>query len=127
MANLTSMNTRKLLIGTGVALVTNLAVYGIASASGATWEAGLPFPINLLMVAAATIVPMLLGWQVVRLLGKRKPALITWAAWLGLAFALATAPSGLIAAMDISTGPALSSMHVVVGLAWFFSIKSKKN
>jgi hypothetical protein len=127
MAKLSNVNTRRLLIGTGVALATNLAVYGIASTSGATWEAGLPFPISLLMVAAATIVPMLLGGLVVRLLSKNKPSLITWAAWLGLAFAVATAPSGLIAAKDISTGLALSSMHIVVGLAWFFSIKSKKD
>lgn len=79
------------------------------------------------MVAGATIFPMVLGSQIVRVLGKWKPSIITMAAWLVLVFSIAGSPSGWIASNDLATGLALGAMHVVVGLAWFFSINHSKN
>lgn len=127
MAHHSSVSTRKVLIGTGFALIANLAIYLIGNAAGATWSVGLPFTVGLPMVAAATIVPMILGGLIVRQLGKWKPVLITWAAWLVLAFSIAGAPSGWIASQDLPTGLSLAGMHIVVGLAWFFSITTNNN
>ncbi len=121
------VSTKRVLVGTGAALIANIALFLIGNASGATWNVGLPFTVGLPMVAGATILPMLLGSQVVRLLGKWKNSIITMAAWLVLVFSIAGAPSGWFASNDLATGLALGAMHVVVGLAWFFSINHRKN
>jgi hypothetical protein len=121
------VSTKRVLVGTGAALIANLALFLIGDISGATWNVGLPFTVGLPMVAGATIFPMLLGSQIVRVLGRWKPSIITMAAWLVLVFSIAGAPSGWIASNDLATGIALGAMHVVVGLAWFFSINHSKN
>ena len=121
------VSTKRVVVATGVALIANVALFVIGNASGATWNVGLPFTVGLPMVAGATVLPMFLGGQVVRLLGKWKPSIITFAAWLVLVFSFAGSPSGWIASNDLATGLALGAMHVVVGLAWFFSIKHNKN
>jgi hypothetical protein len=127
LSTVSTVSNRRVFVGTGIALIANIAIYLIGDAAGATWNVGLPFALGLPVVAAATIVPMLLGGQVVRLLGKKKPALVLWAAWIVLAFSIAGSPSGWIASQDLPTGLALGSMHVVVGLAFFFSIKTNRN
>ena len=121
------VSTSRVFVGTGIALIANMGLFLIGNASGATWNAGLPFAVGLPMVAAATILPMLLGGQIVRLLGKWKPVFIKLAAWLGLVFSIAGSPSGWLASNDVPTGLALGAMHVVVGIAWFFSIKNNKS
>jgi hypothetical protein len=121
------LSTKWVFIGTGVALLANAALFLIGSAAGATWNVGLPFTVGLAMVAGATIIPMLLGGQVVRLLGSWKPSIITLSAWLVLVFSIAGAPSGWISSNDLATGLALGAMHVVVGLSWFFSINRNEN
>jgi len=120
------VSNNKVFIGTGIALFANSAIYFIGGAAGATWSVGLPFTVGLLMVAGATVFPMLLGGQVVRLVGKWKPSIITLSAWLVLVFSVAGSPSGWLASKDLATGVALGGMHFVVGLAWFFSIQSRK-
>ena len=121
------VSTKRVLVGTGAALIANLALFLIGGISGATWNVGLPFTVGLPMVAGATIFPMLLGSQIVRVLGRWEPSIITMAAWLVLVFSIAGAPSGWIASNDLATGIALGAMHVAVGLAWFFSINHSKN
>lgn len=116
------VSTKSVFIGTGAALAANLTLYLAGTAFGATWNVGLPFTVGIAMVAGATVLPMLVGGQVVRLLGKKRPAIIKWAAWLALAFSVAGSPSGWIASHDLATGISLGAMHVAVGLAWFFSI-----
>lgn len=127
MASTKTLSSRKIFIATGIALVANILIYVIASAAGATWNVGMPFTVSVFMVAGATVVPMLLGWLIVRAIAKRSPAVTTWAAWLVLAFSVAGAPSGWLASQEVATGLALGAMHIVVGLAWFFSIKSAKH
>lgn len=121
------VSTQRVLVGTGAALVANLALFLMGNVSGATWNVGLPFTVGLPMVAGATIFPMLLGSQIVRVLGKWKPSIITMAAWPVLLFSIAGAPSGWIASNDLATGLALGAMHLVVGLAWFYSLNRTKN
>jgi hypothetical protein len=121
------VSTKRVLVGTGAALIANLALFLVGNVNGATWNVGLPFTIGLPMVAGATVFPMLLGSQVVQVLGKRKPSIIKMAAWLVLVFSIAGSPSGWIASNDLATGLALGAMHVVVGLAWFISIDRNKN
>jgi hypothetical protein len=126
MASVNTVSYKKILVGTGAALIANLAVFLVGTAAGATWNVGLAFTVSLPMVAVATLLPMLLGGQAVRLLGKGKPALITWAAWLVLVFSIAGSPSGWIASQNAPTGLALGGMHFVVGIAWFFSTRPNK-
>lgn len=121
------VSTKRVLVGTGAALIANLALFLMGNVNGATWNVGLPFTVGLPMVAGATVIPMLLGSQVVRVLGRWKPSIITMAAWLVLVFSIAGSPSGWIASNDLATGLALGAMHVVVGLAWFISINRNKN
>lgn len=121
-----NVSNKKVLIATLAALVANVAIYLAGDASGATWNVGMPFTVGLAMVVGATLVPMLLGGQVVKLVGKSKSSLVNVAAWSVLIFSFAGSPMGWIASGDAPTGIALGAMHVVVGLAWFFSIRVKK-
>jgi hypothetical protein len=121
------ISNRRVLIGTVAALVANVAIYLIGSASGATWNVGMPITVGLPMVAGATVVPMLIGGQAVKLIGSWKASLINVSAWLVLVFSIAGSPSGWIASGNAPTGLSLGAMHVAVGLAWFFSIKPKHN
>lgn len=122
-----NVSNRRILVGTTVALVVNAALFYLGSVAGATWNVGIPFTVGILMVVGATVVPMLLGGQVIRLVGTRTPAIITLSAWLVPLFCVAGSPSGWIASNDVATGIALGAMHVVVGLAWFFSLKPSAN
>jgi len=112
-------------IGTGVALAANVLLFLLGSAAGATWEVGQPAPIGLAAIAAATLLPMLLGGIVVRAIAKRKPNLVGPFTWVVLVFSLVGAPGGYIASQNLPTGLALGAMHVVVGLVWFYSVRGK--
>lgn len=120
------ISTKRVAIGTVIALLANIVIYLIGSAVSATWQVGLPTTVSLPLVAFATAVPMLLGGLVVGLVSKRWPGVIGIASWVVLVFSIAGAPSGYIASQNASTGVALGAMHVVVGVAWFISIRNKK-
>lgn len=122
MAKLSTVSIRRIFIGAGIALVANLVLFAIGDVAGATWSVGLPFSVNWAMVAAASVIPILIGGQIVRMVSKTRGSINIWAAWLVLAFAVAGAPSGWIASQDLPTGIALGSMHIVVGFVWFFTI-----
>jgi hypothetical protein len=126
MAQQFQISTQRVAIGTTVALLANIVIYLIGSAASATWQVGLPTTVTLLMVALATAVPMLLGALAVGLISKRWPGVIGLASWVVLVFSIAGAPSGYISSQNAATGVALGAMHVVVGLAWFVSIRNKK-
>ncbi|NTW39818.1 MAG: hypothetical protein HGA44_07990 [Cellulomonadaceae bacterium] len=106
-------------IATGVALVLNLVVLWIGSASGATLEVEAPEPINALTVAISTVLPMALGAYVVARITRRRPGFQRFAAWAGAVAALLTAAMPFVASSDVKTATTLACMHVVVGLAWF--------
>lgn len=121
------VSNRKVLIGTLAALLANIAIYLVGNASGATWNVGMPFTVGLPMVVGATIVPMLLGGQAVKLIARRKASLVNVSAWLVLVFSIAGSPMGWIASGNVPTGLALGAMHFTVGMAWFLSIKPQQN
>lgn len=118
---------KKVLLGTGAALVANVGIYLLGNSAGATWSVGLPFTLGVPIIAMATIAPMVVGSQAVRLISKWKPNFIKISAWLGLIFSIVGAPGGWIASNDLTTGLALGSMHVTVGVAWFYSIRATKS
>jgi len=126
MANHLKVNNKRVGIGTAIALVVDVALYFIGNASAATWQVGLQFPISLPIIVFATLAPMLIGALVVNLLSKRWKNTVNFTSWAALIFAIAGAPGGYISSNDLPTGIALGSMHFVVGLTWFFSIRGKK-
>ena len=121
------ISLKRLFISTLAALVANLALFFIGDANGATWDVGMPITLGVGMVAGATVLPMLLGGQFVRVLGRTKPSIITLSAWLVPVLSIASAPGGLISSGDLATGLALAAMHLVIAVAWFFSINRAKN
>jgi hypothetical protein len=126
MAHQFQISTKRVAIGTAIALLTNIVIYLIGSSASATWQVGLPTTVSLPLVAIATAVPMLLGGLTVGLISKRWPGVIGLSSWAVLIFSIAGAPSGYISSQDAATGVALGAMHLVVGFAWFVSIRNKK-
>lgn len=126
MAQQFHFSPKRLALGATVALLANIVIFLIGSAASATWQVGLPTTVTLPLVALATVVPMLLGGLAVGLISKRWPSVIGLASWIVLVFSIAGAPSGYIASQNAATGLALGAMHVVVGISWFVSIRSKK-
>lgn len=102
------------------ALVVNLIIFGIGSAADATWDAGAPYAIGVPMVALFSLVPLVFAAAVVAGIVTRYPRFQRIAAWVGLAFAIATIAGSLTMATQTLTGLCLGAMHIVAGLAWFF-------
>ena len=113
----------RLAIATAVAVALNLAVFLIGDLAGATWAIGEPYPVGVVMVVAATAVPMALAGVVVWFAARRRPALQRVAAWVGLAVALVTVPRAFMAAVDGTTAVSLALMHVVAGAAWVLALR----
>ena len=126
MSKLFYVSNKRVLIATAIALAINVSIYLIATGSGVSWEVGLSTPVTLLMVSFGTAVPMLIGAQIVLLASKWKQQAVGIFSWVVLIFAIAGAPGGYVASGSVATGLALGSMHVVVGIAWFISIRGAK-
>lgn len=113
----------RLLTATVIAVVADLLVFAAASAAGATWRIDAPYDINAVVVAVATAVPLLAAGAIVSVLARRRPAVRRWAAWAGLGLALVSAVMPFVVSSDASTSLALAAMHLIVGAAWFTSMR----
>lgn len=118
------LTVRRLAVAIVAALVLNLVVYAVGSATGATWSAS-GQTITWVLVAAATTVAMTLGWAVTTALSRRWSEARRVMAWTGLALAVVSAPAPLLASDDASTGWALMGMHVVTGVVWFVAVRPR--
>jgi len=107
-----------------IAVISNLVIYGIGSLAGAGWEAG-GLTIAWYLVLGATLVPIFIAAGATSLLGLVWKSAAKVMAWIGLIFALVTVPSVFITAPELGTAIALGSMHIIVGLAWFFGIRPR--
>lgn len=117
-----------------IALVASIALalvaFGIASAAGATMlvtTPGFPEPlqINAGQVVVSLAMPMLIVGALLWWLGRGRPALVRWVAWIGLAFGVLSAPMPFSATSDLPTALALAAMHAVAGIAWFVALTAR--
>lgn len=111
---------KKSAIAIAVAVILDLIIFAIGSAAGANWDAGSPYPITSFMVAMFSAVPLALAAVIVAFITRKKPGFQKFAAWAGLAFALITIAGSLTMAPQLLTGLSLGSMHIVVGVLWFW-------
>ena len=118
-------NPRRMAVAIAAAIVLNLVVYGIGSAAGATWIAN-GQAVTWILVVIATLLAMLVGSVITWLLAKRWVKATAAMAWIGLVFAVVTAPSPLLASANIQTGWALATMHVITGIVWFIAIRPRR-
>lgn len=121
-----SVNRVRLGLGIVVAVVANLVVFAVASAAGASWSAN-GQSVNAVLVVIATVVPMVIGGVITVLLARRWTRAIMTMAWVGLAFAVISAPAPLFASDDAATKWALAAMHVVTGVVWFVAIRPRRS
>jgi len=110
-------------IGAAVGLVLNLIALWIGSASGASLETDAPEPINALTVAITSVLPVVLGALVVARVARHRPGFQHVAAWAGSAFAILTAAMPFVVSDDLATALTLASMHVVISVVWFATIR----
>lgn len=119
------LSMRRLGVTIATALALNLVVYGVGTAAGATWVAN-GQTITWILVVAATAVAVALGWGATSLLARRWDRARSVLAWVGLAFAVVSAPAPLLASDDAATGWSLALMHVVTGIAWFVAVRPQR-
>ena len=115
------LNVSRLGIGILAALVVNFAVYAIASGADATWSAN-GQTVSAVLVPIATVAAMFIGGVITWLLARRWSKATVTMAWVGLVFAIVSAPSPILASDDAPTRWALASMHVITGIVWFFAV-----
>ena len=107
-----------------IATISNLVIFGIGSFAGSAWLAG-GLTIAWFMIIGASVVPLFVGAGVTALLGLGWKNAAKVMAWVGLVFAVVTVPSPFLATPEIGTAIALASMHIVVGIAWFLSLRRR--
>lgn len=107
-----------------VAAVANAVIFAISAASGAVMSVESPSyaEITLVMVIAASLVPLLVAGGVTWLIARRFPGFRRVAQWLGLAVAVASIASPIVATSNTATVVALAAMHLVSGAAWFVAL-----
>ncbi len=103
------------------ALVVNLIVYAVGSAAGATWIAN-GQPVGWYLVVIATALSMAVGGAITFLLARRWSRATMVMAWVGLAIAIVSVPSPVMASDNAPTGWSLAAMHVITGVAWFVAV-----
>lgn len=127
-ARVSPFDRRRFAVAVLVAAVMNAAVYTIGRGFGGSMIVTSPnsLEISVLVVLVATIVPLTLAGVATWFIARRRPGIRRWAAWIGAAVAILSAPSPLLVAADPATGIALAVMHVVAGIAWFIALTGRR-
>jgi LytS/YehU family sensor histidine kinase len=109
--------------------IINAVIYFIGVAAGASMKVDTPAytDVSVLVVAVATIIPLLLAGFVTWLIARKYRGFLTFAKWAGLIFAILTIGSLLPTAEDAATLIALSVTHVVAGVLWFIGIARSRS
>lgn len=116
-----NFNVRRVAASGAVALLVNLALFGLGSMADAGWSVGQPYPINLVAVVAATVISFTVGGVATMLLSRWRAGFQRFAAWAGLAVGVLSMVS-LLGASDLATGLSLAGMHLVTAGLWFWSV-----
>jgi|GEM_PF-1021188 len=106
-----------------IGVILNAGVFLIGRAAGASMEITDPtMTITVWTILFGTAVPLLLFGLIAWAGSRRVPALRTWFAWAGLAFAVLPAVSPFLFAADLTSAIALAIIHVVAGVVWFIGL-----
>lgn len=113
-----TLDPRRLVSAVAAAVVVNALAFAVGSAAGATWQTTSQ-SVDLVVVAIATVVPLLGAGVVVSAIGRRYRRTVPIAAWAGLIFGVAGIPLPFLASSDLTTSVSLATMHITAGIAWF--------
>jgi hypothetical protein len=111
-------------VAAAVTAALNLVAFAVGTAAGASMTVTMPSAteIGVIVVIVASTAPALFAGAATWLLARWRPVVRVWAAWVGLAFGVLSAPATFIAASDTVTAIALASMHVMAGVVWFIAL-----
>lgn len=126
MSSKVSISVSRIAILTATAAIVNVVLFFIGNVAGATYAVGSPAPINAVMVAIATIVPLAVGTFVAHLVGRKGNKALKILAWAGFGFAVISSPNGWVLSHDTATGLTLGAMHLVAAFAWLLAVKPGK-
>ncbi|KQB84378.1 DUF6069 family protein [Corynebacterium oculi] len=106
------------------ATVANAALFFLSVSVGASMRINSSgySEITALMVVLSTLFPLVFARWLTLLVGRRFPAFIQIALWLGLLVAVLSIPSPFFLSEDMATAFSLAAMHVVAGAAWFWGM-----
>lgn len=106
------------------AAILNAIVFYIGLAAGASMKVDTPAytDVSAIVVAIATIFPVLLAGFVTWLIARKYRGFLSFAKWAGLIFAVLSIGSLFAVAEDSATLIALAITHIVVGILWFMGI-----
>jgi hypothetical protein len=117
----------RVLVALVASIALSLVAFGIAAAAGATMlviTPGSPEPVQItaLQVVVSLALPMLVVGALVWWLGRSRPMLVRWAAWIGLVVGVLSAGMPFSATSDLPTALALAAMHAIAGVVWFVAL-----
>lgn len=107
------------------AVVVNVVLFLIGQASGATYDVKAQSTVNLGIVVGMTVAQLSVGFVLAWLVARFAPKFFGALVWVGVGFAIITAPGGWVASQDPVTGITLGLMHVSGAAAWFLGVKNK--
>ena len=112
------LSWRRFIPSAYIAAGLNLLLFVSGSFAGADWLAN-GLTVTWYITIAATLIPLFIGAGVTRLLENAWRNAVPVMSWVGLVFAIVSAPAPFMQAPSITTASFLAAMHVVAGLAWF--------
>lgn len=126
MSSKVGISVSRFAIWAAVAAVANVVLFFIGQSAGATFSVGSPAPIDAVMVAIATIIPLAIGALVAYLVGKKGTKALNILVWVGFGVAIISSPNAWVMSQDTATGLSLGAMHIVAAFAWLLAAKPKK-
>jgi Family of unknown function (DUF6069) len=117
---------RRFVVVVAVAVVLNVLLFVIGSASGASMIISSPIriPITVVIVIFATAFALGVAGLATWLIARRVPTFRTRIAWIGAVLAILSGSVPSLVSADVPTGIFLGSMHVVGGIVWFVALMS---
>ena len=107
----------------GAAAIVNVVLFLIGQASGATYDVKAQTNVNLGLVIGMTVSQLAVGFLIAWLAARFAPKAFSPLVWVGVVFAIITAPGGWVASQDAATGITLALMHVSGAAAWFLGVR----
>ena len=107
----------------GAAAIVNVVLFLIGPASGATYDVKAQTNVNLGLVIGMTVSQLAVGFLIAWLAARFAPKAFSPLVWVGVVFAIITAPGGWVASQDAATGITLALMHVSGAAAWFLGVR----
>ena len=126
MSSKVSISVSRVAIWLAAAAIANVVLFLVGENAGATYSVGSPAPIDALITAIATVVPLSVGAFVASLVGKKGTKVLNVLVWAGFVVAIISAPNAWVLSQDMATGVTLGAMHLVAAVAWLLAVKPRK-